>query len=171
MRFAFLPLMIAISAPAAAQTAPLTLSIPNTTPVDGWGADSGGARPPVLASSYKRAQMLVAEGRYADADPLIDKMMARSDNYRYRILKGVTMLGLGDAPAARRYFERAASSTSNGDLGALSGLAIAHVRMGNRDAALAILDQLKVRQVKCADACKLAPALRSAVGVVEKSLT
>jgi hypothetical protein len=158
---------LGLAAPAAAQNAPMVLSAPNTTPTFGWGADAGGSGATRL-SGYAVAQRLIAEGRYAEADPMIDRMIARTDHPRVRFLKGVNALGLGDPATARRYFLRALPVTRNGDPGAMSGLAIAEARLGNQDAARAVLVNLRRQQEQCRSGCDRRAALSRAIGVVEK---
>jgi len=118
-----------------------------------------------------QAQALIADGQYAQADDLLSDLVGRTDAKQVRFLRGVAKLGLGDAAAARRYFEQSLYYGRNGFPGAMSGLALAEVRLGNRDAAERILVQLRSQQSKCADHCDRAASLDQAITVVEKALT
>lgn len=117
-----------------------------------------------------RAQNLIAAGQYVEADRLLTTLIGRTSSKQVRFLKGAAKLGLGDAEAARRYFEKSLYQGRNGYPGAMSGLAIAEIRLGNRDAAQNILDKLRYQQEKCSSNCDRAKPLDQAVAVVEKAL-
>jgi hypothetical protein len=176
MRMAFLlPLCCAIALPAQAQSgiSGITSFMPSypAEPITGYGIDnfrSPAAQGP--AADMQKAQALVAAGRYAEADPLLSSLMGKTSSKQVRFLKGVTKLGLGDAAAARRYFEKSLYRGRNGNPGAMSGLALAEIRLGNADAANDLLRKLRYQQDVCADNCDRANALEQAVTVVEKAL-
>lgn len=136
-----------------------------------------GYAPTEFSSAYAgntdigRAQDLIAAGQYAEADRLLTTLVGRTSSKQVRFLKGAAKLGLGDAEAARRYFEKSLYQGRNGYPGAMSGLAIAEIRLGNRDAAQNILDKLRYQRGKCGSDCDRAKSLNQAVGVVEKALT
>lgn len=95
-----------------------------------------------------RAQKLIATGHYAEADATLSRMMGRTSSKQIRFLRGVAKLGLGDAVAARRYFEGSLYMGGNGHPGAMSGLALAEIRLGNRASAESILGKLRYQQEK-----------------------
>lgn len=170
-----LPLCCAIAAPAQAQTAHGISGIHfGVTPTPS-GPITGYA-PTEFSSAFSpntniaRAQNLVAAGQYAEADRLLTTLVGRSSSKQVRFLKGAAKLGMGDAQAARRYFEQSLYQGRNGHPGAMSGLAIAEIRLGNRDAAQNILDKLRYQQDKCGSGCDRARSLNQAVGIVEKAL-
>lgn len=166
-----LPFCALLATPAFAQpAAPVTLSVPHTTPIDGWGADKGNFSSRPIPRDLAKVQNLIAQGRYPEADPLLNKLMGQTSIPRVRFLKGVTALGLGDAATARRYFERALPTTGYGDPGTLSGLAIAQARLGNIKAAQHILVNLRDQQSKCGTSCDRAEHLDRAVSIVERLL-
>ncbi len=174
MRLAvLLPFCCALATPAAAQNGSMTpaLAPPMTTPIDGWGADNFYSAPRFLSRDVLKAQHLVAKGRYAEADPLLNQLIGRTSSRRVHFLKGVTALGLGQPATARRFFERSLPSGRNGDPGAMSGLALAEVRLGNADAARHILRDLRYQQEKCRSDCDRAEPLKQAVAVVERALS
>lgn len=122
-------------------------------------------------SDIGKAQGLLAVGRYAEADMLLSNLIGRTSSKQVRFFKGAAKLGMGDAVAARRYFKKSVHQGRNGYPGALSGLAIAEIRLGNRDAAENILQKLRNQQAKCGLGCDRAKLLDQAVAVVEKALT
>ena len=101
---------------------------------------------------------------------MLDKLISRTPSKTVWFLKGVTKLGLGDAAAARRYFEQSLSRGRNGTPGAMSGLALAEIQLGNMDAANDLLGRLRHQQQVCADNCDRAESLDQAIAVVEKAL-
>lgn len=166
-----LPLFALLAVPALAQnSARVTLSAPVTTPVDGWGADRFGGQPRSPSRDVVKAQKLVADGRYAEADTLLNKLIGQTNSRTVHFLKGVTALGLDDPATARRFFERSLPARGYGDPGAMSGLAIAQVRLGNIDAAQRILSNLRDQQRKCGTDCDRAEPLDRAVSIVERLL-
>ncbi|WP_256869420.1 hypothetical protein [Sphingobium lactosutens] len=183
MRLAYLlPLSFLVAAPVAAQVAavrqgnfgnPSKFSSWNSAPVGGWGADAGNFGVARLDSNkLGQAQRLVAEGRYAEADPLLNELIGRTSSRHVRFLKGLAALGLGDPATARRFFERALPGGGRvGSAGVMSGLALAEIRLGNAGAARAILNNLRYQQAKCRSDCDRAGALKQAVSMVERELT
>lgn len=176
MRFAILLcLSAAVAAPAYAQThgiSGITINVPTpmSGPVTGYGPDNfyspgHGANP-----DLRRAQSLIASGDYGQADSLLTDLIGRTNSRQVRFLKGVTKLGMGDAAAARRYFEQSLYHGRNGYPGAMSGLALSEIRLGNRDAAQDILGKLRDQQEKCGTGCDRAKPLDQAIAVVEKAL-
>ncbi|MBR2267415.1 tetratricopeptide repeat protein [Sphingobium sp.] len=121
----------------------------------------------LLERDFIKARNFVAEGRYAEAEPVLNMLIGRTSAPQVRFLKGVTMLGLGDPAAARRYLEPASRT---GHPGALSGLALAQIQLGNQDAAQKILGSLRSRLEKCGGMCADSKSLRQAITVVEKGL-
>ncbi|KQN08626.1 hypothetical protein ASE85_17015 [Sphingobium sp. Leaf26] len=169
-----LPLCCAIAVPAHAQHVGGVSGIhfntgtPMSAPVNGYNA---AAFNPVSPSpDLRQAQGLIAAGQYGQADVLLSKLIGQSSSKQVRFLKGVAKLGMGDAQSARRYFEQSLYRGRNGYPGAMSGLALAEIRLGNRDAAENILDKLRYQQEKCGHDCDRAKPLDQAVAVVEKAL-
>ncbi|CAM8671108.1 tetratricopeptide repeat protein [Sphingobium cupriresistens] len=170
-----LPLCAAIAAPAYAQNhgiSGITTNFPTpmSGPITGYGPDNfrsvnGGAY-----NDVSRAQRLIASGNYAQADGVLTNLVGRTSSRQVRFLKGVARLGLGDATGARRYFEQSLYRGRNGYPGAMSGLALAEIRLGNRDAAQDILGKLRNQQEKCGSDCDRAKPLDQAIAVVEKAL-
>jgi tetratricopeptide (TPR) repeat protein len=179
MRFtALLPLCLAVSTPALAQPPggisgiDFNIGTPMSSPITGYG-DTGvisSSLSPWDYSNIEKAQKLIATGQYAEADGILTKLVGRTSSKRLRFLKGVSRLGMGDAAGARRYFERSLSYGRGGSPGVLSGLAIAEIRLGNRDAAENILQKLRNQQKNCASNCERAKPIDDAVIVVEKAL-
>ncbi|EQB31857.1 tetratricopeptide repeat protein [Sphingobium ummariense] len=175
MRSAILfPLALALAAPVHAQHVAgvsgihFNNSTPFTGPVGGFA--SGYVPRQAPNSEIGQAQALIAAGQYGQADAVLTKLIGATSSKYVRFLKGVTKLGLGDAEAARRYFEKSLYQGRNGYPGAMSGLAIAEIQLGNRDAAEHILEKLRYQQDKCGRSCDRAKSLEQAVGVVEKAL-
>lgn len=144
------------------------MGTPMSAPVNGYNAATFNfvSQSPDL----RQAQGLIAAGQYRQADVLLSKLIGQTSNKQVRFLKGVAKLGMGDAQSARRYFEKSLYSGRNGYPGAMSGLALAEIRLGNRDAAENILDKLRYQQEKCGKYCDRAKPLDQAVAVVEKAL-
>lgn len=170
-----LPLLCAVAMPAYAQQNGTgisgihfnTASPMGVTPVTGFGPDNFRSS---RSTSLQQAQQLIASGDYVQADTLLATVIGETPSRQARFLKGMVKLGLGDAAAARRYFEQSLYRGRNGHPGAMSGLAIAEIRLGNADAARDILHKLQYQQEKCGHSCDRAGALKQAVGVVEKAL-
>ena len=180
-----LPLCMAVSVPAFAQGGHAVTGITGINFNAGYdfGTLSSGStaysasgafrgppdRPPVNAMQYARE--LVVQGKYAEADPVLNRLMGRTPSKDVRFLLGVTKLGLGDADAARRYFERSVHRGFHYHPGSMSGLALAEIKLGNVDAANNILARLRKQREACDNRCGRAPALNAAINVVEKNLT
>ncbi|MBV2147414.1 tetratricopeptide repeat protein [Sphingobium sp. AS12] len=170
-----LPLLCAVAVPAYAQQNGTgisgihfnTASPMGVMPITGFGPDNFRSS---RSTSLQQAQQLIASGDYVQADSLLATVIGETPSRQARFLKGMAKLGLGDAAAARRYFEQSLYRGRNGHPGAMSGLAIAEIRLGNADAARNILHKLQYQQEKCGHSCDRAGALKQAVGVVEKAL-
>lgn len=175
MRLAILllPFCCVFAMPATAQNSGVapSLTAPVTTPPDGWGVDNFYSTAPSMSRDFLKAQHLVAEGRYAEVDPLLNQLIGKTSSWRVHFLKGVTALGLGEPATARRFFEKSLPSGRSGDPGAMSGLALAEVQLGNTEAARHILRDLRYQQEKCRSDCDRAEPLKRAIAVVEKVLT
>jgi len=173
-----LPLLCAVAMPAYAQqngTGISGIHFNNSSPmgvmpVTGFGPDNFRNGRSGAVSDLQQAQHLIASGDFVQADILLATVIGETPSRQARFLKGVAKLGLGDAASARRYFEQSLYRGRNGHLGAMSGLAIAEIRLGNVDAARNILHKLQYQQEKCGRSCDRAGALKQAVGVVEKAL-
>ncbi len=173
-----LPLIFAVAMPAQAQQNGTGISgihfgtgnVSTIGPVTGFGPDNFGAGGGDAYQAMRQAQRLIASGDYVQADSVLATLIGRTENRQARFLKGVTKLGLGDQASARRYFEQSMYRGRNGNPGAMSGLAIAEIRLGNVSAARNILGKLRYQQEKCGHGCDRANALEQAVGVVEKAL-
>jgi tetratricopeptide (TPR) repeat protein len=170
------PLCLGLSAPAYAQTTHgitgihIGLPTPMAGPITGYGPDNFYSAD-ISHRDVRQAQTLIAAGDYGQADSLLSTLIGRTSDRQLRFLKGVTKLGLGDAASARRYFEQSLYRGRNGYPGAMSGLALAEIQLGNRDAAQELLDKLRDQQEKCGHSCDRATPLGQAVAVVEKALT
>ena len=176
MRLAYLLPFIVVATPASAQTmglmpspGPTLVETPSVGPINGFYPDIYSPMRP-LDRQYVKARALVGEGRYAEADVLLTELYGKTSSRQVRFLKGVTSLALGDAQAARRYFSKALPNGRSGDPGAMSGLALAEIKLGNSDAARDILVKLRYQQDKCGLNCDRAKPLKQAVAVVEKAL-
>lgn len=169
-----LPLCCAVAVPAQAQHVSgvsgihFNMGTPMSEPVNGYNAAA--FNPASRSPDLRQAQSLIAAGRYGEADGLLSKLIGQTSSKQVRFLKGVAKLGMGDAQSARRYFEKSLYQGRNGYPGAMSGLALAEIRLGNRDAAENILDKLRYQQEKCGKDCDRAKPLDQAVAVVEKAL-
>jgi thioredoxin-like negative regulator of GroEL len=117
-----------------------------------------------------KAQKLVAAGRYGEAEPVVDELLRKVGTPDIQFLKGITLLGQGQPHAARGYFQAVVLRYNTRHAGAMSGLALADIRLGDADAARSILDTLRAQQAKCDNGCSRAPSLNQAVMVVEKAL-
>ncbi|QGP78429.1 tetratricopeptide repeat protein [Sphingobium sp. CAP-1] len=170
-----LPLCCAIAVPAQAQSGitgiHINLPTASSAPVGGYGPDNFRSAGNGMFHDIRQAQTLIASGDYMQADSLLATLVGRTSSRQVRFLKGVAKLGLGDAEAARRYFEMSLYRGRNGNPGAMSGLALAEIRLGNRDAAQGILEKLRYQRARCDDNCDRAAPLEQAVAVVEKALT
>lgn len=167
-----------IAAPLAAQSTP-PLAGPVSAPVAGavitpdartlWFSEMKVA-PRVSPGPLQYASELLARGRYADADHVLDGVRNATQTngglLQLRVLKGVAALGQNDAETARRLFKRAASMRRSGHPGALAGLALAELQMGDDAAEQRIRDRLQTRSDACDGACPSSRALE----VVDKAL-
>ena len=177
---ALLPLSLAFAfaVPAHAQTHGITgihigvgsVGGPSLGPITGYGPDQFNSAGGGMYQDMAKAQRLIGDGQYQQADDLLATLVGRTSNRQVRFLKGVAKLGMGDAAAARRYFERSIAYGRNGSPGVMSGLALAEIRLGNRDAAHSILDRLRTQKEKCGGDCSRAVPLDQAVSVIEKAL-
>ena len=145
-------------------------SFPVSTPVNGYGPDNYAVPGEALNHDMSLARKLIVAGDYVKADNLLSNVVGKTGSRQARFLKGVDKLGLGDPTAARRYFEQSLYRGRNGYPGAMSGLALAEIRLGNRDAAQDILDKLRYQRSRCSSSCDRASSLDQAVSVVEKAL-
>jgi hypothetical protein len=121
-------------------------SFPVTAPVTGYGPDNFVVANQAPYRDMDAARKLIASGDYVKADNLLSDVVGRTESRQARFLKGVAKLGLGDPAAARRYFEQSLYRGRNGYPGAMSGLALAEIRLGNRDAAQPLQQQLRSRR-------------------------
>lgn len=179
MRLTFLlPLALAGATPALAQNNPTVPGYTggetnfgqsydlNQTPGSGYTGPAA-----TNGKALEHARLLLSQGDYAQANGQLTYLLGRMGTNEVRFLKGVALLGMGDARAARGYFDAVSKSRSYRHPGALSGLALAQIRLGNVDAAQDILRRLQVQQTKCNTGCARAPSLDQAVTVVEKALS
>ena len=179
MRLAWLfPLAIAAAAPAAAQV--------SISPGYGYPGVPGGAlgvppnsglQPvpyfPGAAQRYyptQAARQLILQGRYAEADRVLDHFLVRQATPETNLLKGITSLKLGDAEAARWRFLKAARLTRYRNPYALAGLAEAELSLGNANAARDMLDKLRDQQEKCGTDCSRSESLERMVTALEQKL-
>ncbi|OHD01686.1 MAG: hypothetical protein A3H25_04800 [Sphingomonadales bacterium RIFCSPLOWO2_12_FULL_63_15] len=175
MRLAFLTsLCCALATPAMAQVVqgPVTSSglyafSANSTGDTTTPTDLGGRSYDVSAA--KAASVLISDGRYAEADAMLTDSIARSANRQTRFLKAIASLGVGDAETAKRYFRTLVKMGHYRHVGAVSGLAIAEIRLGNADTARDLLQNLRSQQEKCGMDCSRAQSIQQAIGAVEKA--
>lgn len=116
------------------------------------------------------ARKLILDGRYAEADRVLDHFDVRQTAAETNLLKGITSLKLGNAEGARWRFLKAAKITRYRDPNALTGLAAAELSLGNKDAARAILGKLRSQQEKCGTRCTRSESLDRAVTALERDL-
>jgi TolA-binding protein len=174
MRFTFFLSVVgcAMAAPAVAQPA-YQPSIPYA------GSPSMDASYNIDNSVYLRlhgprygyVRQLIQQGDYARADKMLNGIMGDTSDREARFLKGITLLAMNNPAGARRYFEKALPRGRSGHPGAMSGLALAEIRLGNADAARDLLQKLEYQKQQCAGNCDRAAAIDQAIGVVTKGLT
>ncbi|WBH16265.1 tetratricopeptide repeat protein [Sphingomonas radiodurans] len=179
MRLAWLfPLAVIAAAPAVAQVSIGPGYGSPGAPASALGVPANSALQPTpyFPGSTKRyfpveaARKLILEGRYAEADRVLDHFYVRQTTAETNLLKGITSLKLGDADAARWRFLRAAKITRYRDPSALTGLAAAELSLGNEDAARDILGKLRSQQEKCGTGCARNESLSRAVSALEREL-
>lgn len=182
MRLVFLLALGCVAAsPALSQTASVSPGYgypgsPDTAA--GYPAHSGSGPSDVNGRglwTYDRvltqARKLIAAGDYADADTLLNYHLVNVVGNEARFLKGVASLGTGDTEKARGLFEAVVKNRGYRHPGAMSGLAVAQVRLGNVAAAREILVDLQTRQQRCGESCRYAAPLEQAITVVEKAVS
>lgn len=122
----------------------------------------------------QKARTLVSQGRYSEADVVLndvrDATRTNGALLQKRFLKGVVALGQNNPESARRLFKKAASMRRSEHPGALSGLALAEIQLGDEAAARRIRDRLQTRSDACDSTCSSSTALENALGVVDKAL-
>ncbi|WP_156840149.1 tetratricopeptide repeat protein [Novosphingobium aquimarinum] len=164
-----------IAAPLAAQsTGPVVGPVITTDARTLW-FDNMKVAPHVTPGPLQQASGLLAQGRYAEADDVLDNVLGATRTngglLQLRLLKGVAALGQDHPETARRLFKKAASMRRSEHPGALTGLALAEIQLGDQAAAQRILDRLESRRDACDAACPEAKALGNAVGAVQKALS
>ena len=153
---------IGVASPAAAQ---------NTGPVQPFA----GVEPapfyhaPNVDRNINRAQVALNEHRYADAKRLLDEVAGSPWNAKVSLMAGIASLGVNDLRTARTQLAWAVKQEP-GYLDAQTVLALTEIKLGNRDAADRLLDQITQRQARCDGACKDSAKLDQAVSVIRKSL-
>ncbi|TCM38426.1 tol-pal system YbgF family protein [Novosphingobium sp. ST904] len=116
------------------------------------------------------ARTLLAEGKYAEADRILTDLVHRSNNSETYFLKGVSSLGTGQSASARTYFKSVLMSRKTRHAGAMTGLALSEIQLGNRPAAERILETLKSQDDRCDGRCSRSTSIEQAVSTVEKAL-
>ncbi|WP_144037242.1 hypothetical protein [Sphingomonas sp. TZW2008] len=175
MRIAvWMSLAMVAAAPAAAQT---------IAPGYGYPGNFGGSANPSAQLSTqvdpnaggrwvgptRSARAMIDAGRYAEAARILSSpgVVQGKDT---RFLKGVSLLALGDANAARRNFRQAARADNYREPAYLTGLAAAELKLGNQAAARGILDTLRTQQAQCDGTCTRAASLDRAVTALGRAL-
>ncbi len=114
------------------------------------------------------ARNLVAQEKYREALAELGSPFVHPQSRDAQLLKGVAWLEVGDAQAARRFFRDAAKASRHRDVAAMTGLALAEIKLGDVDAAKSVLHKLQRRQATCGGTCDSAASLDAAVGGLEK---
>lgn len=181
-----LPLGLMFAAPAMAQLAPASSAPPGTnftdfnsffglpysvvtTPAPGIDTGPQGARVQPLDA----ARAMIAAGQYRQADAYLGQVAGHASGLQrneVRFLRGVASLGEGDAARASGLFKSVVLSQGYRHAGAMSGLALAQIKLGDKAGARDILARLKTQQARCDAGCGRAASIDQAVSVVEKAL-
>lgn len=142
------------------------------SPVLALTPDGNGAAFKPYERPVEQARQAIAHGDYAQAKFILDDIVQEVPKVEVRFLAGVASLGTGDARSASRYFE-GALRFAGGDahVGAQSGLAIAYLRLGRREAAEKMLARMKMRQTKCDNRCADPASLQQAITAVERAMS
>ena len=164
-----------VAAPVAAQPAPPTvIGPPITTDARLSWFENMLLDTKASPGTLQEARVLVSQGRYAEAGAVLNDVRdvtgTNGGLLQKRFLKGVVALGQNNPESARRLFKKAASMRRSEHPGALSGLALAEIQLGDEAAARRICDRLQMRSDACDSACPSSAALESALGVVDKAL-
>jgi tetratricopeptide (TPR) repeat protein len=145
---------------------------------NGGGGGGGGGMPSSSApqydpaAEYQKGLAALTASRYAEARRAFDhvqQVVPTDANSAY--LAGVASDGLEKPKDARRYYERA-MRIDHGRIDVHRGLALALVKLGEKDKAQAELDFLKAEAAKCAaTTCGAADSIEAAVKDVTAALS
>lgn len=149
---------------------------PSSVFASGGGGGGAGSMPSASApqydpsAEYQKGLAALNAGKWAEARRAFDNVLSVVPNdANSAYLAGVASDGLGKPKDARRYYERTIRLDRD-RLDAHRGLALALVKLGQKDKAQAELDVLKAEAAKCAGSCASAATIDAAVKDVTDAL-
>ncbi|HUQ14408.1 MAG TPA: tetratricopeptide repeat protein [Novosphingobium sp.] len=160
----------------AAAAALVSLLIPFTVHAAGGGGGGGGSMPSDSAPSYdpvaeyQKGIAALQASKFGEAKRAFDRVLSvapRDANTAY--MAGLASDGLEKPKDAKKYYEKALKN-DKAHVDARRALALALVKLGERDAAQAELDALKAAATACATACPDAARIDAAVLAVSAAL-
>lgn len=147
--------------------------------VDAFASGGGSSTPSMPSVStpqydpaveFKNGLDAMKASRFKDAQRAFDRVLAvNSRHVQANFLAGFSRASQGNDKAAKRYYEKAIKFDQDFIL-ARRELALSHLRLNDRERAVAILADLKQRAASCADACAQAADLKAAISVLEAAL-
>lgn len=136
----------------------------------GGGAPSGSTEQYDPAAEYQAGIAALSASKFADARRAFDRVLSVVPNdANTTYLAAVASDGMGKPKDAKRYYERTIRIDKN-RTDAHRGLALALVKLGDKDKAQGELDFLKAAAAKCAGTCASTADLDSAIKDVTAAL-
>ena len=122
------------------------------------------------AAEYRAGIDALKASRFADAKKSFGKVLGVAPtDANANFLAGLANAGLNDFKAAAKHYERAVRSNSK-MVEAQRELAMAYVKLGDRNKAQAALEKLQKLEASCANACEDAAKIKEAVTAVQSAL-
>jgi tetratricopeptide (TPR) repeat protein len=141
------------------------------------GGSSSSSMPSVSAPEYDAAAEFskgieaMKQEKFKDAEKAFDHVLSVNPKHpKTNLLAGLARAAQDNFKGARRYFEKAIKYDDNMII-AHQELAIAHIKLGDKEKAIVILESLKTRAAECADACAQAADLKAAIPAIEAVLS
>ena len=160
----------------AAAAALVSLSLPLTVYAAGGGGGGGASMPSDSAPSYdpvaeyQKGLAALQASKFGEAKRAFDRVLSvapRDANTAY--MAGLASDGLDKPKEAKRYYAKALKN-DKAHVDARRGLALALVKLGEREEAQAELEALEAAATACATACPEAARIDAAVAAVSAAL-
>jgi tetratricopeptide (TPR) repeat protein len=146
------------------------------TAPSGGGGGAGGSMPSAsapsfdVAAEYRKGVEALQAKQYADAKKSFDKVLtAAPSDANTNYLSGLTAVGLGNAKAARRFYERAVRS-DNEMVAAHRELGLVYSQSGEWPKARKELEALKAMGEKCGAGCAKSAEISEAINALSAAV-